>query len=54
MFIDIFHGITYFVVMSVRTVVGEICLTLNRMVSEMGDTKFSGIDLACRVMFELQ
>ena len=52
--VNVFHGVTHPVALSVRTAVDEICPTLNRMVSEMGDTSSLGIDLVCRVMCELQ
>lgn len=52
--VDVFHGMNHAVAASIRGAVQDICPALHRLVSQMADTPGSGMELVCRVMYELQ
>ena len=51
---DVYHGVNHPVATSIRRAVHDIGPTLFRLVTHMGDNLTAGMDLVCRVMFELQ
>ena len=52
--IDVFHGSAHAVSVSIREAVLSIVPCLHRMITQMADTPVLGMDLVCRVMYELQ
>ena len=52
--IDVYHGINHPIAVSVRRAVGEICPLLFRLVTSMAEDLKTGMDMVCRVMYELQ
>ena len=52
--VDVFHGNTHPVSVSIRAAVKEIHPCLNRLAIQMGDDEGGGMDLLTRVMFDMQ
>ena len=52
--VDVFHGIEHGVSVAVRTAAKEIGPLLHSMVSDMADSQAVGMDLVCRILWELQ
>jgi hypothetical protein len=52
--IDVFHGVRHPVAMAVSAAVRLIGPLLQRMAGHMGDTPGAGMELICRVMYDMQ
>ena len=52
--IDVFHGVGHNISTSIRAAVNELGPCLQRLVTHMSDNPRVGMDLVCRVLFELQ
>ena len=52
--VDVFHGHATAIAQNVRTTVTIIVPCLHRLVAQMADTPAVGMDLVCRIMYELQ
>ena len=52
--VDVFHGTATAIAQNVRTAVTVIVPCLHRLVAQMADTPAVGMDLVCRIMYELQ
>jgi hypothetical protein len=52
--VDVFHGTTHPIAMSIRQAVHDICPCLQRISFLMADEPGAGMELVCRIMFELQ
>ena len=52
--IDVFHGVAHPLAVSVRSAVTEICPSLDRLAASMAENPAAGMDLVCRVMYDMQ
>ena len=52
--IDIFHGVNHEISVSIRDAVANIGPCLHRIITQMGDNQSAGMDLICRIMYDMQ
>jgi hypothetical protein len=52
--IDVFHGVNHPIAVSVRNAVQVLGPQLQRLASSMGDDPQSGLELVCRVVYDMQ
>jgi hypothetical protein len=52
--VDVFHGVGHAMAINIRTAVSSICPQLQRLAAQMGDTPGAGMELICRVMYDMQ
>ena len=52
--VDIFHGVTHAISQNIRNAVQQIGPLLQRLEVQMGDSRSAGLDLICRIMYDMQ